>query len=762
MRPAIARLAQQRSLVGYVSNTHDGVEVHVEGSTRDVERFEQELPQTFPAAANVTTLRKVIVDHEGFDTFVVAKNSDLPSSREEQVGVETNSTLSVHVPPDVAVCNECLTEVQDRVDLRCGYPFTSCTNCGPRFSIIERMPYERAQTTMASFPLCVYCRGEYGSVDNRRFHSQINACPDCGPQIWLRDTDNRISARGDNALRAATAAILDGQIVALRGVGGYQLLVDATSDEAVERLRLRKRRRGKPLAVMVKAIGEATKLARLGEIERNLLCEPSNPIVVVETRCGARLAASVTSGLNTIGIMLPSTPLHWLLLDAIKRPLVCTSGNVEGDPLVYEPDAALTQLSQIADVWFEHDRPIAQPIDDSVVRVMAGRRVSIRLARGYVPLPLDITTDEPLIALGGHQKTSLALSNGVQSVLGPHLGDLDSLNSRQRFVEQVSGLSELYGIDDCKFVGDMHPEYFTSQWQGDQLNSVAPVQHHHAHIAAGVCEQGWQDRQVLGVSFDGTGYGTDGTIWGGEFLLATTTGFERVGCLRPFALAGGERAVRQPWRVAVALVRDALGNEEASRLRFDSGDAKSLVPFLNRPHLSPVTTSAGRLFDGVAALILGIEESQFEGQAAMFLEAACDERIGDSSPMLKRQNGSDGYSIPIHETQPKQLDWRRLVRQVLRDRAAGVSSCVMAMRFHRGLANAIFDFCGNYSPLPVVLGGGVFQNRVLLELLAERFAGTAQLLGLPGLIPPNDGGLAAGQLAVAAARARQGRTSSCV
>ncbi|MEX0818024.1 MAG: carbamoyltransferase HypF [Pirellulaceae bacterium] len=758
LRPAVARFAQQLALVGHVGNTHDGVDIHVEGPVQQVECFERDLRAQLPAAAEISSLRSIRVEPTGGDAFVVG----LPIRGVEQGGKKTCHALSARVPPDIVACDDCLAEVQSATDRRHRHPFTSCTACGPRYSIINQMPYEREQTSMAVFPLCDRCRDEYESPADRRFHSQTNACPNCGPQIWLRDGNDRVVARNDDALHASASAIRDGRIVAVRGLAGYQLLVDATSQEAVERLRQRKQRRGKPLAVMVASSENAAGLAVLDETERRLLRSPAGPIVVAAARRDAGLASSVTAGLGTVGIMLPTTPLHGLLVEAVKRPLVCTSANVEGEPLAFTTNAAFEQLCGIADFWLEHDRPIRRPIDDSVVRVIAGRPVTTRLARGYAPLPLGLELDQPLIALGGHQKTSIALGNGAQAVLGPHIGDLDTVATRQRFVEQLADLSELFGIGDCAIACDQHPDYFSTQWAEHQTDRIARVQHHHAHIVAGMLEHGWLERQVLGVSFDGSGFGMDGTIWGGEFLLATAAGFQRVGHLRPFSLPGGERAVREPWRVATALVREALGDGAAARLAFQTGDANTLLPVLRRPSLSPMTTSAGRLFDGVAALVLGIEQSKFEGHAAMLLESVCDRRCplrdNDARPVC---GANSDHDIPGN-SRPKQLDWRPLVRQVLSDRVTGVSPAAMAMRFHGGLADAIFDLCRCYAPVPVVLGGGVFQNRMLVELLAERFSGTDQPLGLPGPIPPNDGGLAVGQLAVAATWARQGRTGSCV
>ena len=742
-RPAIARLALQCSLTGFVDNTCEGVEIHVEGSVADLERFEQSLQACLPDQAEVTALRRTIAKVARFESFQVGKVPEAQAHDEDRPPASPAQIASARVPIDVVVCDDCLRETADESNHRHRYPFTSCTNCGPRYSIINRMPYERSDTTMAEFSLCPQCRHEYQSAADRRFHAQTNACPHCGPRCWLRESDGRIAARDFQAVSRAATAIRDGKIVALKGLGGYQLLVDATSEDVVIRLRQRKQRRGKPLAVLVASLSEAETIAQLDESEKRLLSSPAGPIVVAIANPGSILARAVTGGLNSVGLMLPTTPLHWLLLDIAQRPLVCTSGNVDGEPLAYESDDAFVRLGGIADLWLEHDRVIRRPIDDSVVRIIAGQPVTIRLGRGYAPLPLDVLTNQPMIALGGHQKAAIAVGNTAQSLLGPHIGDLDTISVRRRFEEQSHQLSELYGISSRRVVCDSHPDFFTTELAERNGPEVIRVQHHHAHIVAGMLEYGWFDRQVFGVSFDGTGYGTDATIWGGEFLLATAASFKRIAHLRPFLLPGGEQAVRQPWRVATALVHDALGTEEATKLRFETGDPGALLPVLKRPHLSTMTTSAGRLFDGIAALALGVEQNLFEGQAAILLEQVCDL----ASP--------GDYAIPIEPSEPMQLDWRPLVRQIVRERKFGVPAGEMAMRFHRGLANAILEVGKSYSALPVVLAGGVFQNRVLTELLAERLCNSNRPVGLPGRIPPNDGGLAAGQLAVAAAREKE-------
>lgn len=736
LRPAIARWAQKLNLNGQISNTTQGVKLIVEGPENIVQRFENELDTHLPSGA---CLEKSARAH--------LKPSAL--SRFEIIESETEGPLSTQVPPDIAVCEECLSEILEPVDRRFHYPITSCTNCGPRYSIIKSMPYERSQTSMSEFALCHCCETEYQSPHDRRFHAQTNACPKCGPHIWCEDAMRRQVAYHDDAIKAMVTALKQGQIVAMRGLGGYQFLVDATSELAVKKLRQRKQRYGKPLAVMVSLLNEAESLVYLDGVERSELTSPAAPIVLLQSRCDSNLASNINPGLNTLGIMLPTTPLHWLLLQQCSFPLVVTSANREGEPLAYQRENISTELKSVADLWLEHNRPITRPIDDSVVRCIAGQSVAIRLARGLVPLPLELESSVSQIALGGHQKTALALCNARQSMLGPHIGDLDSLASCERYQEQLQSLKQLYGVSQSSLVCDTHPNYFTSQWASRESVPLQTVQHHHAHIVAGMLEQGWLDRQVLGVAFDGTGWGDDNTIWGGEFLLSTATNYTRVAHLRPFRLPGGERAMREPWRVAVSLVIQAAGMDVASRLKLNTEQVEPLLKIIESKRLSPPTTSTGRLFDGVAALVLGIEHSDFEGEAAMLLEAICD----------RSEPGS--YEIPLQGSKPIQLDWRPLISQILRDREASIPPTVMAMRFHRGLARAVALLCRQFGPLPVVLGGGVFQNRCLVELLLEEFAQNRQPLGLPGKIPPNDGGLAAGQLAVAISRGNQKGADQC-
>lgn len=743
VRPAIARLAADLNLTGTVMNCLNGVEVWVEGTSDRVQRFEERLPKELPVEARLDVIQREPAPSLGCSTFEIRELADLVSERLDATGV------SAEVPRDCAVCEECLRDSATAGNRRFLYPFTSCTRCGPRYSLLEGMPYERSRSSMRQFPLCRHCRGEYTDGSDRRFHAQTLCCPECGPQVWCVRADGRMQGQRELALPIAIAAIQQGQIVALRGVGGYQLLCDATNAAAVRRLRERKRRTSKPLAVMVESLSAAESLALINDEERRELTSAANPIVLSKARSESSVVAEVHPGLNEVGVMLPTTALHWYLASELRKPIVVTSGNIEEEPLVSESADAERELAGIADLWLHHDRPILRRIDDSVVRVIAGRTVTIRAARGIAPLPLTIPAAIPLLALGGQQKGAVAISNGRQCVLGPHVGDLDNLATQARFSSEVGDLLHLFGQTPQVVVHDFHPDYFTSRWAQSQSLPLVGVQHHHAHIAAGMVEHHWLDREVIGIAFDGTGYGPDGTIWGGEFLLATAASYRRVGRLRPFSLPGSEAAIREPWRVAVALVSAAAGQGVASELSWQCGDddaVQTILKIQDNPQFSPRTSSVGRLFDGVAALILGVDRVDYEGQAAMLLEAACD------------VSAAGEYVWAHLDGEVEELDWRPMIGRLLQDRAAGVSPGVVAMRFHRGLATAAARVACRYAPRPIVLGGGTFQNRILTELLVEHLKVSGQALGLPGQIPPNDGGLAAGQLAIASARFKLDRS----
>ena len=729
IRPVLCRLANSLGLGGRVQNTARGVEIHLEGTEAALAEFLQRLPEQLPAASRLKQMLVVPCQPHGVQSFTIQHEpSDGP--------------LAAGVPPDYVVCPACLSEVRDRSNRRHGYPFTSCTLCGPRYTIIAAMPYERVDTSMSVFPLCDPCRREYDRPADRRCHAQTNACPECGPHVWSVAGDGRAGGRDDAALQAAAAALRAGQIVALRGVGGYQLLTDASDDRAVQRLRQRKGRRTKPLAVLVDSLATAQRLARLSALEQTALESLANPIVICRAQADSGLAADVHPQLDRVGLMLPSTPLHALLAAAVGRPLICTSGNREGDPLEYTVAHAEQRLAGICDLWLHHDREILRPIDDSVVQIVAEQQVSLRLARGLAPWPLDLPAGPPLLAVGGHLKCAAAWSNGVQAVLGPHVGDQQNLPERERLIAQIEQWIQLYRFQPQRLVHDLHPDYFTTRWAAEQDLPRRTIQHHHAHIVAGMLQRGWLDRTVLGVAWDGTGYGPDGTIWGGEFLVARAHTYQRVARLRPFRLPGGEAAILQPWRCCLAVLDDACGQSLADRLLPSSVDARQrslLRRIVSHPHLSPWTSSAGRLFDVAAVLCLGTERAEFDGQLAMRLEALADTAA------------SGQYPLPRQPGEVAELDWRPAVRALCDDLQRGTSPSTVAMRFHRTLAAGIFELCRAHAELPVVLSGGVFQNRVLTELLYELWADDPQPVSWPGILPPGDGGLAAGQLAAAMA-----------
>lgn len=732
LRPAVVRWAQACQVAGHVRNASAGVEIHAEGSPAAVEAFAQGLRSHLPVEASLWQLECEPTSPLCAGTFVIA-----PAA--------ADGDLAAAVPVDVATCNRCLDELPDPDNSRFGYGLLSCAQCGPRYSIVEAMPYDRERTSLRHFPLCPSCLHEYECPSDRRFHAESIACPVCGPRYWLAEQTGAVVARDAGALVAAVTRLAEGQIVALRGIGGYQLLVDAASDRAVRRLRVRKRRPTKPLAVMIASIEEVRRVAHVDAREQCALESRVNPIVVLRAERGTVIAPSVSGHLGTLGVMLPTSGLHAQLLRAIRRPLVVTSGNLEGEPLCASAEEATLRLRDVADVWLHHDRAIVNPIDDSVVRVMAGRVTTLRLGRGLAPLPLEGMTPGPVLALGGHQKMAVALSNTRQTVLGPHLGELATVPCREHYHRVLASLTRLYRCDPEHVAHDLHPDFYSTLLAERDFASRIAVQHHHAHIVSGMIEAGWLDRDVLGVAFDGAGYGPDGTLWGGEILHCSVHRFERLAHLMPFRLPGGEQPVHEPWRTAVAAVVLAAGVDAASRLHWDGIEPKRvamMARIAGSPQLGHLTTSAGRLFDAVAALGMGLGAADFEGHSAMLWECEAD------------PDERGAYEFAEVNTSPTQIDWRPMVRQVLADVARGTPAAVMSTRFHRGLAAAIFRVCQRYGGLPVVLSGGVFQNRLLVEALRRRFLSVRQPLALPGRIPPNDGGLAAGQLAVALARVR--------
>jgi hydrogenase maturation protein HypF len=646
----------------------------------------------------------------------------------EIIDSELGDRLHTMVPLDLAICQDCINEVRSASDWRGEYPFITCAHCGPRYSILRSMPFDRATTTMDAFPMCPRCEAEYRDPHDRRYHAQTVCCPDCGPQCWATDNRGEKLASPVNAVELIAARISAGAIAAVKGIGGYQLICDATNHESVKSLRRRKCRPCKPLPIMVRDLTMAQQLASIDDAESRELRNSAGSIVLLRAIDQIDLSPLIAPKLDTIGVMLPPSALHVLLADRVGRPLVVTSGNGHGSPLIYQNEIAGRELSTIADVFLHHDREITHPIDDSVVQCVEGNSMTLRAARGIAPLAFACSSSTTRLATGGHQKVATAIQTCDALVLAPHVGDMETESSRIRFSENQSKLCSLYQVDPAIIVHDHHPNYFTTDWAIEQDFPRKPIQHHHAHVAAAMLEHDLLDQLVLGIAFDGTGYGDDGTIWGGEALLSTTANFQRVGYLRPFRLPSGEMAIKQPWRIA-ASIRSQLGIKVNSSLQYaiDHG---------------PLNSSMGRLFDGIAAIVLGIDSVNEEGEAAMRLESSCD------------QSETSSYQFSITTDEPIQFDWRQVLDAISAD-LGHVSAGRIAMRFHRAVAMLVCRLAERYKAIPCVLSGGVFQNRVLLELIASVARERRLDIRMPGRIPINDGGLAIGQLVIA----RQGVTS---
>jgi hydrogenase maturation protein HypF len=732
VRPAIFRLATELGIAGSVRNSSLGVEIEIEGIDDAVREFECQLLGVLPRVANVSQLKTEAIPGAARHGFTIIK---------EPAGKQLRASL----PVDRGLCPDCACEIAKIGERRYHYPFTSCTQCGPRYTVVRSMPFERNDTAMDHFPLCDSCRAEYEQPGDRRFHAQTTACSVCGPHVSLTTDRSGFRLEREHAVKAAVDMLRAGRVLALKGLGGYQLIVDATNEAGVARLRELKGRRSKPLAVMIGDADIGKRYGHLNKDEISALNDAMAPIVLVPKRADMRLASGVAPNLAIVGLMRPTTPLHSMLTGAIGRPVVCSSANKEGEPLEFDAAAATQHLAGMADAWIHHDREILRPIDDSVVRVIAQRQVSLRLARGMAPLPLDLPSTLPMLALSGHMKAAVAWSNGAQSVLGPHIGDLDTQRARERYLAHIKDMLQLYQFRPRLLIHDLHPDYFSTQWAQRQSVPRLSVQHHHAHVAAGMLEHGWLGRRVLGVAWDGTGYGTDGTIWGGEFLVCDGAEFERAARIRPFALPGGEAAVREPWRCAVSVCSqlDLPSLPKANEWRVTDDKMAMVKQLAGKPNLSPRTSSAGRLIDAAAALILGIDEVAYEGEAAMRLEAIADPDV------------RGWYHFPMVEDEVAELDWRPMFRGLLDDIRHGFDASALAMKFHRSLAHGIACICRSWHELPIVLCGGVFQNKLLTELVVEMQANGSQDLGLPGRIPPNDGGLAAGQLAIASLKWRK-------
>jgi hydrogenase maturation protein HypF len=756
-RPFVHRLATELGLSGHVGNDSAKVFIEIAGSAEAIDRFARRLVDEAPPLARIVEVRR---------STPVPDPGDEPVFR--IVASTTADGARTLVPPDTAVCAECLAELYDPVDRRHHHPFITCTNCGPRFTIITDLPYDRPATTMAGFDLCDACRAEYRDPGDRRYHAQPIGCHDCGPRLWFEDRRSGRSGRDDaDPIRAAAAVLADGGIVAIKGLGGYHLACDATDSRAVAELRRRKHRPDKPLAVMVAHLDQARRLAVIDRSEADLLASPAAPIVLVRVRPDRLLAAEVAPGNPLVGLMLPYTPVHHLLNAELDRPLVMTSANVSGEPLVSDR-AGIDALAPLYDGLLDHDRPVASPCDDSVVRVMEDRLLPVRRARGYAPIPVVVPTGPPLLAVGAELKNTFCLAAGGRAWVSQHLGDMENLATLQALETTVERFTRLYDVVPERLVADAHPGYLSSGWARRRPEPVFDVQHHRAHVAAVVAEAGMvPTTRVVGFAFDGTGYGDDGTIWGGEVFAGPVTDLTRMAHLAPIPLPGGDAAIANPWRVALAHLHSAGIDWSGSRpARWADDDEVALLRAQLDGDVACVpTTSMGRLFDAVSSLIGLRHTVSYEAQAAIELEIAATEAeavaAADPEPVIVETGHRYRFGLVRSDLdEPIVIDPGPVLVEIMADLGRRLPVGMIAQRFHQAVADVVAvvartlvaeSVSAERQVDAVVLSGGVFQNvlatRLCLDALGHVIdrSGRGIKLFTHHLVPPNDGGLALGQ-----------------
>jgi hydrogenase maturation protein HypF len=709
-RPFVYRLATSLGLTGWVLNSGDGLVMEVQSDRIRLDEFVARLESERPTASVILARESTWLAPDGCVSFEILHSESAAAPR-------------TGILPDLATCPECLREIKAASERRYAYPFTNCTLCGPRFSIIEAMPYDRPRTTMKDFVLCPECENEFRNPHDRRFHAQPIACPRCGPQL-------------DATLAEAAATIQRGGIVALKGVGGFQLMADARNATAVAELRRRKQRDAKPFALMLPNLASVRSYCHLFAEEERILTSSAAPIVLLEPIGETDLAPNVSDSSPFLGVMLPYSPLHHLLMQLLPFPLVATSGNLSGEPIAIDNAEARARLGQAADLFVTHNRPIARPCDDSVVRLCGGKEQLIRRARGYAPLPIRVPETLPrVLAVGPHMKSAVAIACGRDVIISQHLGDLDSLESRCAFERAIHDLCALYQFDPDIIACDLHPDYYSTQWARSTGKPVIAIQHHHAHAAACAAENDLRE-PYLAVVWDGTGYGLDQTIWGGEFFAVRDHHFERTAHLRSFRLPGGDAAVRQGWRAAAAIQYE---------LNLESAAPVIVRRMLEKNLNCPITTSAGRLFDAVAALTGIAAESRFEGQAAMLLERAA-----------RASTDTAAYPMPLTA---RHADWAPLIHALLDDLAHGVARPIVARRFHNALARLILEVAQRTRLKNVVLSGGVFQNDLLSSAASALLRENHFAVFTHQRVPPNDGGISLGQAVLAATAAQSPPTA---
>ena len=734
-RPFVYGVARELGLGGFVRNQVSGVSIEIEGETGAIESFISLLKSRLPALAQIDEISWSAGEVRGEKSFRI-EASDLGAAGQ------------IVIAPDAATCEDCLRELFDAGDRRYRYPFLNCTNCGPRLTIVTGAPYDRGRTTMAKFEMCAACRAEYEDPANRRFHAQPTACPVCGPRLLAMDGQGKAIEVGD-AVRWFAEAILSGKIGAMKGLGGYHLICDAEDAGAVGELRRRKHRYEKPFAVMVSDAAAARELCEIDAAEEELLVSRRRPIVLLRKRSNVRVAEAVAPGNPMLGVMLPYTPLHHLLMrETGGRALVMTSGNRSDEPIVIDESEAVEVLRGVCDLYLAHDRPIHVRCDDSVTRVVGGMESPIRRSRGYAPQPIALPVEcaAPILAVGGQLKGAFALGRGKRAILSHHMGDLDHFKAFSAFVKDVALYERLFDFKPGLIVHDLHPDYSSTRYALGRGIECLGVQHHHAHMASCMAEHGLIG-PVIGVSFDGTGYGLDGAIWGGEFMVGDFRDFKRVGRFRYVAMPGGEKAVREPWRMAVAHLMDAGTECGGFTARMDPHAVHMLETMIRRKFNSPMTSSVGRLFDAVASVIGAADRVSYEGQAAIRLE-----ELGS----MTAESGSYPVEISVEPDGTWVVDTRPIILSVASEANAGVEKEIISHRFHATMCKIVLEMCLKIFEATkireVVLSGGSFMNQLMTMGVCDELGRGGFAVHRHRLVPPNDGGLCLGQLMIAASK----------
>jgi hydrogenase maturation protein HypF len=742
-RPFIYRLAVKNGLRGFVQNRPDGVLAEVEGAGAAIDSFLAGVRQELPPLADITNISAEEIAREQDDNFRI-------------IASDTRGDGDVHISPDVAICQDCLKELFDPLDRRYRFPFINCTNCGPRLTIIKSIPYDRINTSMFCFPLCPQCQAEYENPADRRFHAEPNACPLCGPKIQLLDeTGNKVSA--DDPIKTAIGLLQEGKVLAIKGLGGFHLSVDAGNDEAVKRLRSRKFREEKPMAIMVKNLENVKRFANVNKEEEKLLTSPQRPIVLLNKKNGTAISGQVAPGVPNLGVMLPYTPLHYLLLEKDFDALVMTSANQIDEPICISNREAVTRLKEIADYFLIHNRDILVRCDDSIVMIAAGKQQLLRRSRGFVPKPVLLKDSFPeVLALGPQLKATQCIVKGNFAFLSPHIGDMETPQARDFFQESLTLMKKITESNPDVIACDSHPAYYSTKI-AEELTGVrvVRVQHHHAHIVSCLAENQISG-DVIGLAMDGTGYGLDGHAWGGEFLVANEKRFERLGHLQYFVLPGGEKAIHEPWRIASSLLFLAYGQswpDIAAQLNImpPGLDSKVLNKLITNKINSPLTSGLGRLFDGVAAIIGLRKTVSFEGQAAMELEGQSDRKAAEPFPFAISEDKENCFILDISST----------IRAIVNDLLKGKNKKEISSSFHRTLTAAFAAMCEKIRENTgvnvnrICLSGGCFQNKILLEDSISLLEKAGFVVYHHKRVPTNDGGIALGQAVIAGAIARK-------